>query len=510
MDKTFSFNGRFACRGDITLDYLPDFPGDVHVTDKSYRTRFGPCCYFPGVIYGNNNWNIVKALYRVLNVREPDRPGLDETLRVNQETFLLVDRFDQLRNIITSSMCVEYKHLFEQIIYVANKIHPKRKIRLASAEKLFSRGVVGSYFYVNYVDCKLKKEEWAKSGKLPRCIFDLSCPGSLLGSYLAEVAKYAMNRKPLQYSAGQCEFIMSPGQDDLTYAFKRLSNPLDCYCCFFSDDSCWNLYGLMLNVDISSCDVSHTPYLFRALESLFTGYMYEIIVAIVRQCLRPFKVVGPSGGFCIYRPLCEVMYSGWSFTTFLNNLAKICIFSAVMEDGVFTPDGVVNSAARCGYLVTVEVCPSYHHLQFLKCSPVMTNFGLRPLLNLGVILRFLGTCKGDLPGRKLSIEERGELFNGALVRCLCNGPSYPLVDALRSRFPRYCEAPIDIFHKDDYSKFSPSIVVSGEELIRYGVTTTEYNEIINIIISSRHGDLIRCPFTDKVLSRDYNFDFTTT
>lgn len=174
--KTFVFNGRFAGKGDFDDGRLL-FPDTGLNSDRTFRTRFGPCYYYPGVIYGNCNHNIILAFYRLTNCRQSTPPMAFEhqtflfemMLRENQRRFLVThDPYNVLRLRMWNTVLLSYNHITEELVLSATQPHPKKKLRMKALHDIINAGRIGELSYIKNVTCKLKKDELAKYNKLPR------------------------------------------------------------------------------------------------------------------------------------------------------------------------------------------------------------------------------------------------------------------------------------------------------------------------------------------------------
>lgn len=425
--------------------------------DGSYKTYVFPCFHHNGVVYQSDDVGLEMAFnYRLGCVREPERPGYHEYLMQEQETFFREDtefeRFVISFELYLTTWFEQYGDLDEELIKYAQKPHPKRKLRLRALRSILDAGDMFHATFNRRVTGKVKKAELAKYMKATRLINDLTCEGSLLAGFVADQAKSAMAK----FTIGRCfQFIKTPDLRTLSMTFDKLINPDGIYFPFFSDDSCVSIRCLdgvfMANVDISACDGSHGKCVFEVLERVTRGdsRLHRFVAGAIRQCEMPLTLIsGATKQKVVLKPNAPTLYSGSTLTTLVNNFANISIYHAILRK--LKPDlmrsdceDVVRSAAEsAGYIVTVQVCDTYHKLQFLKHSPCVAADGtLVPVLNLGVILRSLGCCWGDLPTYKkthgvLSFAQRAYLYNVSQVQCYTNCVSHSLLINLRKRFRR--------------------------------------------------------------------------
>jgi hypothetical protein len=257
---------------------------------------------------------------------------------------------------------------------------------------------------------------------------------------ITKIMKNALAAQVLRMEGGTCNFVSRPATSELRQVFKNLMDPKeDFYFAYFSDDSALSVRMpdgsvRMFNIDIKSCDCSHTAYIFQMLIDITPPPMREGMRTLVDQLRLPFEVVSTQNKRhkVRFQPHTAKLQSGSTITTLINNLACLVIIKAIRLHGVYTGPGIQAAGVKCGYQLTVEECRDYSQLQFLKHSPVYDTLDrLQPLLNLGVLMRSIGTCKGDLPGRG-DIETRARQFNGGLLRGMYPRADFPLVNRLKA------------------------------------------------------------------------------
>jgi hypothetical protein len=248
-----------------------------------------------------------------------------------------------------------------------------------------------------------------------------------------------------EINGGIIEFCPKPSPSSLERIFKLLIDPpmgKRFYFVYFSDDSCIsfrNHLGVVVrcNVDISSCDASHTQHLFNEMRTLLKGEANKNINQLIDQLRSPFTVKSADGPEkALLQPTTERLYSGSTLTTITNNLANISIAVGISETNLTGCVDVVKGAREVGYIVTCQdASADYSLLQFLKHSPCYDTDGeLRAVLNVGVVLRLSGTCKGDLPGKRtIPLKQRAESMQAALIQGAAPYTSYTLVDNMKVR-----------------------------------------------------------------------------
>lgn len=413
--------------------------------DGSYFFFFGPCIADSGVVYGNTNHNVSLGLMRLTKVRIPLLHGYDQFLQAEQEDYIL-----KHTNFITD-LQLSYHQSFDDYTNMIDECeehhadpHQKKELRIAARGDLIGENLYFDNTWMQLgrsTEYKLKTMEVAKPGKIPRLIGDLGVHASLQGFRLTYFMKKAMANNPIHINGGIIQYCPSPDPFCLEEVFHNLIDPPGrFYFVLFSDDSCLAYrHGdkiLRFNVDISSCDASHTESLFNALRALFPSLLQPEVDKLIDQCRAPITVYDRNvkRRKVKLEPKTPRLYSGSTLTTIINNVANILIAHSISNSTITCAVDVIKAAARTGYIVTCEDCDDWHKLQFLKHSPVRCSDGVvRPLLNIGVLLRLSGRCKGDLPGsKKTPLEVRAKTFQASLLRGAYPKASFTLIDRMKA------------------------------------------------------------------------------
>jgi len=285
---------------------------------------------------------------------------------------------------------------------------------------------------------------------------------------------------------------------------------------FYSDDSCLNLKtkrgNYRCNLDIATCDLSHSPALFEVIRHLADGTCFEeSLNGVVDQLMLPVKIVSPHNKnhrVTLFTNKPHLL-SGSTITTLINNFANLLIFSEIMSfrhSKSRNPErDVINAAERAGYVVKCENVKFPEGYQFLKHSPyACVDGGYAPGLNLGVILRLFGSCKGDLPGRAVvGLVERARRFNASLVASLKHAGHYLLMDKLRMLYPHGKVIETHSYLVDTCTgvvncRFSEASICK-----RYNMSSHEYHELCDSFSVAGLGTMIFNTAVVKILSLDY-------
>jgi len=168
---------------------------------------------------------------------------------------------------------------------------------------------------------------------------------------------------------------------------------------------------------------------------------------------------------------------------------------------------VERGAAMVGYKVTCDVVVNPEDFQFLKCSPTVEEGEVHVFLNLGVILRALGSCDGDLPGRG-SLYDRARKRVGEVVSGFSHAGTNSVLDAIRAVYSlgsRETAGCVGIHYLVDHMEgMEKSLVSDGALCRRYGISNSELEELLIYIRQSDIGSVINCPALRKILQIDYS------
>lgn len=487
--------------------------GSLSKPDTTYRTVFGPLFSHSATVYANCDTNISKALTRTTNSRSGD-PEADRIGRANQARWLNGREMAKVReHLLSAYRSNERTYDYDEQLYeYAHAPHPKRKLRVEAWRELIVTGLTS--LGTRSVKAKLKKLEFAKPGKYPRLVVDMTTPASLISGFAAKVCKDVMSLNP--YSG--ISFVPDSCWDSLHDAFIRLRDDAFCYV-YFSDDSCFAVNcldgRLMMNMDISSCDTSHSPELFRfMLSTMPESRMRDYIKMGVRQLTLPLDVQNARGTKCFtLRPREPTLYSGSTLTTLTNNYANLSIGATLLgidfsRLSVDEAEQMVNDMAKLsGYSVTTQRCRNLQQLQFLKHSP---NSRCEPWLNLGTILRTLGQCKGDLPGRqKQGLKRRAQMFMAGITASMVHSGNHAITHALRREYGQDSSAILTGGALERNYIYGRSCDVSLDDIAqRYSLTPDEVEELANVRVA--YATIHRGVWIDKVYKLDYGYDAPVT
>lgn len=512
----------------LTLEGEIDFPQDNtgDAEDRAYYTEMGPCFAHNFVFYKECDESLKLALRRQLGARgadfdlEKDDPGCEARLRLAQETTLMQGGFVAFRELLVTlhaSALDFYEGWNLERLVRHNEPHKKKVLREACMRDIefFGCDMAEKLTFGWPIRAKLKLLEFAKPGKLPRSIGDLGVFRSLFGVWITDLMKKPL-AQGVHWGGGEMQYIPSPKVSLLEEVFLKIWEPeADFYMPFFSDDSCLGIRTrngvLRGNMDIASCDTSHTSFLFDLMVEITPELYRSDMRRLVRQLEEPFRVYSTFNpkNFVELRPKGPRLLSGSTVTTLINNLANCLIGFAVARCKPETPEGVIAAAATVGYLVTFEVAEQPEDLQFLKHSPVQRGGRMIPLLNLGVLLRTLGRCKGDMPGRsKTPMCDRASTFAMAVTRGMYPRVSSPFLDYYKYQVGKYvdCKGLREVVDRIIDGKVASSegehFVLTHEELTRRYLFTAD-DDLYFTSVLPKVGEAVAGSPYNKVLVKDY-------
>jgi len=450
----FRFNGRFIFLGGTGKLY-DQVKGELLFTKMPaqklsipYHTRYGGTTCTT-TVYTRTTRSLSLALHRQFNVRKPEIFGLCEHLYAQQVAVLpsLQHHFAKYSAALARHTFDYRGALWEELEHYADK-HPKRALRvrnhiaalvdgsLADRTRLL-RDRHGRRFVVAAL-----KIELAKIGKVPRITVNLEVGASLVGAWLAKCLKTAMAAEPLHHAGLYAWFCPAANYKNLKRAFDLLITPPErITIILFSDDAAIAVAGphgtCWIDMDISSCDKSHTRALFDTVRAMTPQHMKADMETLMQQLKAPLVIRAPNRSNrekVVVLPVEETLYSGSVLTTLVNNVAVMSIALRAHERMAATPEDFVAAAQDIGYIVECKGHQRLEKMQFLKHSPCQDVDGVwQPVLNLGVYTRSCGHVYGELPGSKeTSPAVRAHQQHAALLRCMWPNTHFPMLDHARS------------------------------------------------------------------------------
>lgn len=523
IDKLYRLNHEKFCiikgKEYISDDLALHFPDHFVKQDGGYKTMFGPCIYHNSVVYARTNHNMSKALGRQLSVRNPEDKGYEEMM-VDNQIMYEDELLDKLLMILHENVNeIAYKNNLEFSIqdYV-DQPHKMRSMRQRILEYLRIDGLYGEAVnLVTMVKAMVKAGEFGKYGKVPRLYVSLGPTSIYTAGHVIQYIKSAME---VCYSemGHNFQFIGTPTSELLQQSFgKLLYTEGICYM-YHSDDSCisYNRDGKrwFYNIDISSCDSSHSVRVFNILLSVVKNTPFEAYIrGAIQQCQQPMQInsySGVKGHTITVRPYSPVLYSGSTLTTIVNNLAQYLLFSTFVNCITANDYDLAKAAQHVGYKVTVEGNGTFEQLQFLKHSPIYYNGDVYPITNIGVMLRSFGSCWGDLPiGRGLSLDTAILQWNTLSVRSFVHYGNYYSLNRLRHAYiHNHVSKQIEKYASTIERKIGCSTAFELDDILicqRYGITCDELYEIFQFLIDGVVGSVLDTRATRIIMHLDYGY-----
>lgn len=525
---TVLHGGEFFVDGRIVFPEVPQTKPETMGVDGTYRTVYGPSVAHTGNIYGNTNFNVAQAASRILAAR--GSLDLERKFLAAQETYVN-NNLPFLHRIraTTTHHAEPYTNMIDELEEHYDDPHAKKQLRIGAFEDLSQCGYKGvsvtdRLWLAGRVLYKLKKDEIAKFGKPPRMIGDLGVAASLQGFRITKMMKNSLASNDIEYAGGTMTFCKRPTPEKLIDIFKNLLEPKGrYYFAYFSDDSCISFRDKkgdvqIYNLDIKKCDASHGSGIFKALLEITPEYCQDDMRVLIEQCTLPIQIIdlNDKNNKVILAPKTPRLYSGSTITTLINNLANILICKSIVDNpDLDGPKDIALAAAQLGYILTCEPCEQPQDIQFLKHSPAYdTNGQLQAMLNIGVLLRASGTCRGDLPGKKnIPLKTRAMTFQRALLRGMYPRTHTPLLTNMINACTDIDEK-LEVKATERINKrFSYKIDVSAdtahayftneETFKRYRLTPKEISSVVNGFGNGTFETSFACSGLEKILKLDY-------
>jgi ubiquinone biosynthesis protein Coq4 len=342
----------------------------------------------------------------------------------------------------------------------------------------------------------------------------LGISASLQGAPFAQYCKEYLGDKVISYKGHAFYFATHPQPFYVKEQFKELMTHSyksyflvfgdDCACSIIGDDNVRRYY----NADISSCDSSHEEELFYLMFELFQT-PEEIKKAIIGQIMARIRIEHPHDKRVkvdLY-PKGLYLQSGITITTLINVLAWLLIFHSYVNH----QEELSLAARRCGYTVTTDLCSKPQHIQFLKMSPMLdVNMEWQAVLNLGVIVRCSGVCRGDVPGSG-DIVPRAEIFQSQLMNGVLAGIDYPPIHKLNPKKSKLqlksYENIVNAVHHNQVHLQQETFTFNTEQFYaRYDLNDADIIQLEEYYAQSCFGSVVYSSAAEKILKKDYGLE----
>lgn len=537
-EKQHYDNGRFVFKGRYVLDNRVAFrfiaQDEILYPSNIYRTYYGYGVAHSGHILDKNEANTSEALGRLTALREietlpVDMPHADkyvamrvteEKYRCSQEEFVHQHSEDIAKLIWKHAPETPNDHdctLEGLVRELLNIKHKKQNLRKEGYKTIHAEGNAYLENWCTRAEAKMKPDEFAKAKKFGRMIIDLGVAASLQGGMYSAYAKHMLGRE-LVHNGNLYVFLAEATDeliaDYLLMMYKGDPRYRDIFL-VFSDDACYAIrrgeHTLLGNLDIATCDASHTPALLDMCLRILK-FPPEVARALRLQMMSPLNVFsrkqkGQKQQKVVLEPTQMHLPSGITITTLVNCIAMLCIFWSVIHSDIHEEADIIRAAAQVGYKLTLESVRAPQDYQFLKRSLTKDSAGdYHVTLNLGVIFRASGVCRGDLPGRGCHMRRARE-FQRALMTGLLKGISNNELNCLKP-------AAKDIHINPDHYSFCTTHVAASsarsyslyELTRRYRLTDHEVSTLEHGFLKSGFGQITHCPVVEKILRLDYGLE----
>jgi hypothetical protein len=513
------------------------FPDVASRRDGAYRTVFGgPVFVHPGVVYERSDNSLSQALRRQTGSRLPDEPGQHTLLETNQFRFCKLSRYvlkviRELRQHVTARVAELKDHDLLMKDY-AFATHPKKQERVRSYNETLDISGCDHETFVSFVTGKVKPYETAKWNKYARLFVSLGPTSILCAGFLIPYIKDAFaSYHGWEHENRVSAFIPGPTLENLVRVFEGIRDTADMFVPYFSDDAAAGFRcadGLfMAELDFSSCDSSHTDVIFDIFEEICSDDVRTLnrVKAARRQCRKKMKLSSRADLkwlTVVLKAAVTCLFSGSVLTTIINNLGQLILFASLVQTALPVAERTVagcplwvkNAATQAGYILTCDQVKHFSELTFLKYFPCDIDGQITPCLALGVPLRALGVCWGDLPGGKNeSLEDRAQQWNHMVVGAFIDAGRSSIMEKLRAQLSgRNLKARTLEHMRDRLAKQMPyheclKILRPIPDVYlcdRYNISQSEVDEVVEMI-SNHHCLSVRTTATDKIFEKDYGF-----
>jgi hypothetical protein len=531
VDKKYVFNGRWrVLRGrehwlKDEVRFPPTTNANVEKVGK-YRTLYGWNFAHNGVIYKKSDHNLRLALRRHFCKVYPDYPhpdpeNFDKNCRTQQREWF-ANKTSVVRDLIKRTLGeIEFEWTMEEAAEELTKVpHKKQRLRLDAHTILLLEQTISRRVWLVTQLLKLKEDEIAKLDKYGRIIVDEGVEASLQTVPFGNHVKDCSDGKVMRYKDCEILFLKSPRPSVIADELLKI---WDTKCrvkaLIFSDDAvvAVEVGGKMviINADLSSNDSCKTEALFTAFCDVYEA-PDSVRNAIFGQILSNCRVMSLDNLHCmIIKPLEMFLPSGIGVTTPVNTFTWICIIIEWIDElyshGIPDLHHLITTAERVGHKITLDVCTIREDMQFLKHSIIEDiNHDYAAVINLGVVLRASGSCRGDLPGSG-SIPDRARDFQHSLMNGLLRGIDYPPIRVLQpdgklidisSKITTNAQYDTELLETVNhtftadafyrrYRLTSNQILQFEEELTMLGPGKVVYSEAASAILEKDYG--LKCP-----------------
>jgi len=435
-----------------------------------------------------------------------------------------------------------YYTIYEQFLHLTNYANSRSAAAdIRNCKKKLRQHIVnGTLLHtaddimVRKLEAKIKREQ-AKFNKPPR-LFVTYGDGAMYANELPEFIKVCLDGLHImEYKGFTCHiYIMAKPKDD---TMEKLFNELHesramnnhMTVVLYSDDFC--IAGMKDgeafggNGDISSNDSSQDMAAFYPLYLMLANFDVDRAEGLMKQCMLPIEMINPENKKekIVIRFDGPFQGSGTTLTTALNHIGNfnncVGIFYYFATHNCTIEEAVSEGAKAGGHVVTFESWGSnFEKCQFLKRSPARVDGRYVPTINLGCILRSLGSIDDDLECRHLGVSKsvfatmsfatRMDLFVSSVIRGWKHEPGNRILEALRQRFCSGHESEVDKLHLADSLVHTVEIkdysdIWADNLNERYDLDDDEISEAVQLIKNFQLGWHVSCRAFAKIYNVDY-------
>jgi hypothetical protein len=477
---------------------------------------------------------------RVFGKRKPERPGLHDQCVANQKANIeefkgySAHLIEPVRTYILDRLPTDWNRLLD--LAVENAPPEKRKAYAINRKELMDECKFADVEqYLTSLNEKTARNEYkqkgekAKAGKASRQVVNLGIKATLVGSVLLKLMKEAFEEL-MTLPGENVRFVKRVNRTEMDQWAQTISDgPEGSFAGFVhSDDGSFvarDDLGLhRVDVDISGCDSSHGDVIFDMFTNFFPLQWRWLVRLLDAQIMRTCKIY--LGKKCITgptaTPLERYLPSGHIYTTAINTLVLFSIMQGCHADKAYSKDEVELTGIHYGYILSVDVWPDTNGPMFLKHRIVRTHQGSRAVLALGVFLRSLGRCRGDLPGYG-KLDERAREFLYSFISSYAHGIEVPFLEEMKQNFARKkrtfrtsktlrgfraIEEKVkkEFNYKHDLLDDSQPVKITDEEFLSsyfHVATPAQLLGMVHSLKKLRIGDRYRSRGTEAVLKADY-------
>lgn len=522
--RPHTFNGKFRCVVGHEYWHNSEFVFPQHNPDKkkcgAYRMLYGFNFAHGGIIFEKSDYNLAIGSRRVFGSMIADYDDAPSDyhafLETNQRTWFTANtpRLVELYTQFT------YGHvdMMEGAKDLVLLPHPKRRLREECLKIMLADDSVGEECWTVSNLLSQKPDEMLEDKSVDkvrgcRTIINLGTPASLQTVPWSASVKEAKAFKEFKYKGCTAVFVASPACSKVTDALLSVwDSKYPVRLIIFSDDAVLAIIidgeRHVYNIDLRLNDLCKGDELFECFMRC-NRCPQDVMKAIWAQIYAPLRIDSYDRKSSILLVVLKAwLQSGIGVTSDVNTDTHFFAFVNVVDklSTIRCIEDVRSAYEDLGHSITWERCHKIEHMQFLKKSLVWTAGGYRAMLNLGVIFRASGTCRGDLPWSG-SIADRARDFQASLMNGLLHGVVNKTLDYLKgSGSVRELDVHkyVNAYNDGD---LDVEVVVEDEDMFRrYDLTSSEIDEITALIRTLDLGVTIHCVAAHKVLLLDYGLD----